>query len=149
MPADVTLYTIGYEKRSLDEFIAILRGHGVTLLIDVRDVAWSHKPGFSKQPLLAGLAKAGIRYHHAKFAGNPKSLRRGASGLPEMLDRYRTHLDANPQIVEVFAELVAAAAGERLTPAIMCFERAPADCHRTILAGRWRALTGGEVVALQ
>jgi len=137
MPDESALvFSIGYEKRSLDEFIALLKGHGVRLLLDVRDVAWSHKPGFAKAALMEGLAKQGIRYHHAKFAGNPKALRRISADLPEMLQRYRDHLAANPQIQQSFMALVRGAFSERLTPAVMCFERDPADCHRSILLER-------------
>lgn len=139
------LYTLGYEKRSLQEFLLMLGSMGITLVVDVRDVAWSHKPGFSYQPLLSALAKAGIRYHHAKWAGNPKALRRGASGIPEMLERYRGHLDANPRIVESFEKLIGAAHAEDLKACIICFEREPVECHRTILAERWSRRAGGEV----
>jgi uncharacterized protein (DUF488 family) len=143
------LYTLGYEKRSIEEFLLMLTSCGMSLVVDVRDVAWSHKPGFSYRPLLQALARAGIGYHHAKWAGNPKALRRGASGMPQMLERYERHLDANPRIVESFAALIAAAHAEGLKACIICFEREPADCHRTILAERWARRTGGEVIPLQ
>lgn len=143
------LYTLGYEKRSLEEFLLVLRSMGITLVVDVRDVAWSHKPGFSRKPLMAALAGAGIHYHHAQWAGNPKALRRGASGLPQMLERYRGHLSANPQIVESVARLIAAAHDEGLKVCIICFEREPGECHRTILAEAWAHRSAGEVVPLQ
>lgn len=136
MPAELRVYSIGYEKRSLEEFIGLLKASGITLLIDVRDVPWSHKPGFSKAPLLKALAAAGIRYHHAKFAGNPKALRRGAGGTAELLKRYQRHLDGNPQIVHDFRRLLDAAFAEGLIPVVMCFERKPEECHRSLLLGR-------------
>jgi uncharacterized protein (DUF488 family) len=69
------LYTIGYEKRSLAEYLALLREHRIAVLVDVRETPWSHKPGFSKAPLAAALEADGIEYLHAAFAGNPKWLR--------------------------------------------------------------------------
>ena len=60
------LFSVGYEGRDLDEFVRLLRAHGVTVLLDVRLNAISRKPGFSKTRLTAALADAGIRYRHAR-----------------------------------------------------------------------------------
>ena len=91
------LFTLGYEKRSIDEFVELLCEAGVTVLVDVRETAWSHKPGFSKTALGAALAVAGIAYAHAPFAGNPKSLRDVATSHAECLSRYRRYLAARPE----------------------------------------------------
>ncbi len=66
------LYTAGYEGRKPADLFASLRGAGVELLIDVRDVPISRKPGFSKTALSQGLAVAGIGYLHLKGLGDPK-----------------------------------------------------------------------------
>ena len=58
-----TLHTIGYEKRTIEEFLELLRESEIDVLIDVRETAWSHKPGFSKTAFSAaldGIAGAGI-----------------------------------------------------------------------------------------
>src|SRR5205823_6116594 len=70
-----TLYTLGYQQRSIDEFVEILDESGIDVLVDVRETAWSHKPGFSKSGFASALAARGIEYVHAEFAGNPKWLR--------------------------------------------------------------------------
>ncbi len=44
-----TLFTLGYQQRSLDEFVALLLEASIDVLVDVRETAWSHKPGFSKR----------------------------------------------------------------------------------------------------
>ncbi|MHB1329333.1 MAG: DUF488 family protein [Gemmatimonadales bacterium] len=57
-----SLCTIGYEKRSLDEFSELLRSSGVEVVLDVRETAWSHKPGFSKLPFILAERRPRRRY---------------------------------------------------------------------------------------
>ena len=66
-----TLFTVGYEGSKPSDLFASLQDNGVTLLIDVRDVPISRKPGFSKTSLSQGLDVAGIRYLHLKGLGDP------------------------------------------------------------------------------
>ena len=58
------IYTIGYEGKSIDEFIEELKNQGVKNLIDVRIRAGSRKKGFSKTALSEYLNNAGITYNH-------------------------------------------------------------------------------------
>jgi uncharacterized protein (DUF488 family) len=134
----LALFTLGYEKRTINEFIEILDEAKVDVLIDVRDVPWSHKRDFAKSKLDAHLAEAGIRYVHAGFAGNPKRLRAQGGTSEELLRIYERHLDEHPEIVERFRDLVLELDGEGRRVCIMCFERDPRDCHRSILAARWK-----------
>lgn len=133
-----TLCTLGYQQRSIDDFIALLREAAIDVVVDVRDTAWSHKPGFSKAAFSASLAGAGIEYVHAGFAGAPKWLRSIADTHREILELYGWYLGEFGEIVTTFDELVAGqhAAGKRVC--LTCFERHPDDCHRSILADRWR-----------
>jgi uncharacterized protein (DUF488 family) len=133
-----TLYTLGYQQRSIDEFVGILRETGIDVLVDVRETAWSHKPGFSKSAFAAALATRGIEYVHADFAGNPKWLRANADSHGECLEWYDRYLNDYDEIVDAFDGLVAElhAAGKRVC--ITCFERHADDCHRAILADRWK-----------
>jgi uncharacterized protein (DUF488 family) len=66
------LFTVGYEGSKPSDLFVRLQDSGVTLLIDVRDVPISRKPGFSKTSLAQGLDQAGIRYLHLKGLGDPK-----------------------------------------------------------------------------
>ena len=141
----IRLHTIGYEKRSLDEYLELLQDAGITVVVDVRQTAWSHKPGFSKGLFSAALERVGIRYVHAAFAGNPKSLRATARSHAECLDRYRGYLDERPEIVAEFDALLTDLAGEHV--AITCFERHHEDCHRSILAGAWQQYDAARDVA--
>jgi len=132
-----TLFTLGYEKRTIEEFIRLLKAAGVDVLMDVRETAWSHKPGFSKTSFTEHLAAAGIEYVHARFAGNPKTLRTRASSHRQCLALYDAYIDAEHAILEQFEDLVNIfhTLGKRVC--ITCFERHPDDCHRGIIARKW------------
>lgn len=107
------------------------------MLLDVRELAWSRKPGFSKSSLQKGLAEAGISYVHAKFAGNPKAIRRAASTHRDCLERYSDHLDRNEDVLEEFDRLVMQYVEVGIAVCLLCYERHPEDCHRSILLRAW------------
>jgi len=144
-----TIFTLGYEKRSLDEFIGILRDHAITVLVDVRETAWSHKPGFTKGPLRDALGRVGVGYVHARFAGNPKWLRDEADTNAECLAWYRWYLGEFNEIVEAFSSMVDAMVAEGERVCLVCFERHPDDCHRGIIAGEWHHRGGRRVEHLE
>jgi uncharacterized protein (DUF488 family) len=128
------LLTIGYEGRTLDEYLAILRDAGCTLLCDVRRNPFSRKPGFSKRALAEACAGAGIRYEHMPELGIASADRRGvdtAADVAALFARYRH--DAMPRLGSAIDRIAAwVASGERV--ALTCFERAPDQCHRHIVA---------------
>jgi len=134
-----TLFTLGYQQRSVKEFVSFLIDADVSILVDVRETPWSHKPGFSKRRLAKTLSAKGIRYLHARFAGNPKTIRANATSHAECLDLYDRYLDANPQVLDALNEVVGSllVAGERVC--LMCYERHPDDCHRGVLVERWQS----------
>jgi uncharacterized protein (DUF488 family) len=134
-----TLFTLGYQQRSLDEFVSILVESRIGVLVDVRETAWSHKPGFSKNALRAALAARGIEYIHADFAGNPKWLRANADSHRECLEWYSWYLGEFDEIVPAFEQLLAEQLREGKRVCVTCFERHADDCHRAILAEKWRA----------
>ena len=140
-----TLLTLGYEKRDLAEYIRLLRDARVGVVLDVRETAWSHKPGFSKTKLAEGLAAAKIRYVHAAVAGNPKELRRQAKSHADCLTTFERHLVGNPAIEHAFDSIVSECLQREERIALLCFERHPGDCHRGILADRWATRHGASV----
>ncbi len=133
-----TLFTLGYQQRTLGEFVAILLESGIDVLVDVRETAWSHKPGFSKGAFQRQLAINGIEYIHAQFAGNPKWLRATAQSHRECLDWYSWYLGEFPEIVPALEQLVAEQLSDGKRVCVTCFERHAEDCHRAILAARWQ-----------
>ena len=88
------LFTIGYEQTPAKAVLDELESAGVKLLVDVRAVASSRRPGFSKNQLAAGLDERGISYLHLKGLGTPKSGREAArSGKFGLLHKiYSAHL---------------------------------------------------------
>src|SRR6266487_2733282 len=69
------LLTVGYEGRTLPQLVRLLRGSGVTRLVDVRYRPQSRKAGFSPLPLFDALRKAGIMYESQHALGTPESIR--------------------------------------------------------------------------
>lgn len=126
------IFTIGYEKTTQPELIAALQAAGVQRLIDVRAVPLSRKPGFSKNILKAGLAEAGIDYVHLKALGTPpegrEAARKGRRGDLERI--YAGQLDL-PEAIVATAQMLELAAEK--PSALLCFERDPAACHRSLL----------------
>lgn len=128
------LYTIGYEQTPPKSVLDELEGAGVKLLVDVRAVASSRRPGFSKGALSAGLKERGIGYIHLRGLGTPKEGRIAArSGDVKTMHRiYMKHLKT-PQAKEEMDEL--AALVETSGPVcILCYERDHRVCHRTFIA---------------
>ena len=126
------IFTIGYEGATQAELVAALRDAGVARVIDVRAVPLSRKPGFSKNVLAAGLKEAGILYVHLKALGTPPAGREAArkGRWAEMNRIYAAQLET-PEAGAEGAQMIALA--EEKPSALLCFERDPAQCHRTPL----------------
>ena len=127
------LATIGYEGCTITDVVARLQAAQVRLLIDVRAVPRSRKPGFSKRQLAAGLDEAGIAYVHLQGLGTPKPGRDAVrAGHPERMHViFREHMTSDHAQAEL-AQAMALAQEKRVC--LLCFERDPACCHRTIVA---------------
>lgn len=147
-PPSPALYSLGYQLRSVDEFVQVLSRAGVDVVVDVREVPWSRKPGFSKTALEGALEAAGIAYEHARFAGNPKALRRAADSHEDCLASYAAYLDERPDLVAGLDGLVGEHLGGGRSVCLVCYERHPHDCHRSILIERLRGVRQVEVVHL-
>jgi uncharacterized protein (DUF488 family) len=90
------LWTIGYEKVGVPDFIASLQAAKVKTLIDVREVANSRRAGFSKKALAASLDEAGIAYVHMKALGTPKAGREAARRGEQEFGLSPAHLSPEP-----------------------------------------------------
>jgi uncharacterized protein (DUF488 family) len=130
----MTFYTLGYQGIDIASYVRTLKNAGVGVVIDVRETAWSYKRGFCKSALSAELLRAGIDYVHLRTAGNPKENRRTAPTMQACLKRYQKYLDKNPAgVTDLIAQLEVARKRKR-SVCLMCFERLPHECHRSILA---------------
>jgi uncharacterized protein (DUF488 family) len=139
------LFTIGYEQSNARDFFDALTRAGVATLVDVRAVAASRRPGFSKRQLAAGLDAHGMAYLHLQKLGTPKEGRLAArSGHAEtMLKIYERHLET-PEAQRALEELTALAKSGRPL-CLLCYERDPAHCHRQRLAKELRDRLGIKV----
>jgi uncharacterized protein (DUF488 family) len=146
--ASPELLTIGYEGCAITNVVACLKGAGVTLLMDVRAVPRSRKPGFSKRQLAAGLDQAGIAYVHLQGLGTPKAGRDAVrAGHPErMRVIFEEHMTSD-QAQVALAQATTLARGRRTC--LLCFERDPACCHRSIVARMVRQQTGQTIINLE
>jgi uncharacterized protein (DUF488 family) len=128
------LFTIGYEQTPAKSVLDELERAGVKLLVDVRAVASSRRPGFSKSQLAAGLDARGISYLHLRGLGTPKDGRIAArSGQFDVLQKiYARHLKT-PQAREELDEL-SALVGKSGPVCILCYERDHLHCHRRWIA---------------
>jgi len=127
------LFTVGYEGCKPSDLFANLQRNGVALLIDVRDVPISRKPGFSKTSLAQGLEQAGMRYLHLKGLGDPKPGRVAAreGRLSDFRRIFMTHM-LTTAAQQALAEAVVAASNS--IACLLCFEQDHTNCHRCIVA---------------
>ncbi|MGI9169440.1 MAG: DUF488 domain-containing protein [Caulobacteraceae bacterium] len=141
------LATIGYEAARLGDLIGRLTGAGVKTVIDVRAVAASRRPGFSKTMLAASLNEAGIDYVHLRALGTPKLGREAARAgrIGDMRAIFEAHLE-EPQAQAQLATATGLAADGPV--ALLCYEADAARCHRAIVAERVRQNLDCEVVDL-
>jgi uncharacterized protein (DUF488 family) len=139
-----TVFTLGYQLRQLPDFINLLLGAEIDTVIDVRQTPWSYRPGFSAKPLQEGLKEQNIGYITAKFAGNPKVLRTQAASHAESLELYAGHLAEQPEILQQLEDTMRPLLGAGKNVCLVCYERHPADCHRTILAYGWRDMVSAQ-----
>lgn len=139
------IFTIGYEGATVPDFVAVLTNAGVKRVIDVRALPLSRRPGFSKTPLKGALAEAGIEYVHLRALGTPAEGRAAARAgrHADMARVYAGQLELPEAIAE--GALMLELAREKPS-ALLCFEREPAHCHRTLLIDAIAA--GAEVVDL-
>jgi uncharacterized protein (DUF488 family) len=141
------LLTIGYEGCTIQDVLAELRRASVSLLIDVRAVPQSRKPGFSKRQLAAGLDENGIAYVHLQALGTPKpgrdAVRAGHPERMEVIFRDHMHSDRAQAELAQAKQLV----GERRV-CLLCFEQDPMTCHRRLVAEMITETTGQPIVHL-
>lgn len=132
------LYTIGYEGRTLDGLMEVLRDHGVKRLLDVRRRAASRRPGFAKNALAQRCEQEGIAYEHDRELGTPDHLRQlyKATGSLD-IEAYRDHL------LELSDDLQHQMGIARTTPTcLLCLERDFRMCHRQVVAEEMERLGG-------
>jgi len=123
--------TIGHSNHLIEHFLGLLEGGGVEAIVDVRSVPYSRRfPQFGRERLAQSLASRGIlyRYEGAALGGKPKG-----GGDYEALA-------ARPDFADALSRLMSTAADTTLC--LMCAEKDPLVCHRTVLVSRRLAERG-------
>jgi uncharacterized protein (DUF488 family) len=129
------IFAIGHSTRTLEQFIEILKAHGITLLADIRTIPKSrHNPQFNAESLLRELPKVGIAYRHLKELGGLRRAAKDSVNTGWENASFRGYADymQMPDFVHAIRDLMDMAKKERV--AIMCAEGNPFRCHRSLVA---------------
>jgi uncharacterized protein (DUF488 family) len=137
-----TVYTIGCSAHPIEHFIQLLKLHAIAAVADVRSVPYSRlHPQFNREPVSAVLKNSGIDYI---FLGKELGARS---------DDPNCYVNGKVQYDRIAATDLFKQGLERLERdmqarriAIMCAEKEPFQCHRTILVSRRLAERGVEVI---
>ncbi len=134
------LFTIGYEGKNLDAFLDHLEENTITCLLDVREIAFSRKKGFSKTALSEALEGRGIQYVHLKELGSPTPLRkelRSSGDYGKFFQGMDKHLDTQRESIEQAYSHVT-----KTRCCLMCYENLAAMCHRKVVARKIKERDG-------
>ena len=134
MSSPIIVLTVGHSTRTLDEFVALLRAHGVTRVADVRTVPRSrHNPQFNKDSLPESLSEAGLGYIHLAGLGGLRHARSDSVNAGWRNASFRGYADymQTPEFEENLEQLIELAKKDRV--AIMCAEAVPWRCHRSLI----------------
>ena len=124
--------TIGHSTHSIDQFCDLLLAHEVTAIADVRSAPYSrYQPEFNREALHQSLTDRNIAY---VFLGRELGARPSDPGLYED-GRVQFRRLADTKVFRTGLDRVLQGA-ERYRLALMCAEKEPLDCHRTLLVGR-------------
>jgi uncharacterized protein (DUF488 family) len=130
--AQPTLFTIGHSNHTLEKFIGLLKQHHITAIADVRSIPFSRfNPHFNREALEASLHRANISYVHM---GQQLGARRDE---PECFVGKQANYELVAQLSNFRAgidRLLAGSQQQRI--ALMCAEKDPITCHRTVLITR-------------
>jgi uncharacterized protein (DUF488 family) len=128
------ILTIGHSTHPAEEFLAILKAHGVEQLVDVRTIPKSrHNPQFNRESLERLLPTQGIAYVHMPGLGGMRHPRKDSTNTAWKNASFRGYADymQTPQFDQSLRELIEIAAKRRT--AIMCAEAVPWRCHRSLI----------------
>lgn len=129
------VWTVGHSTRTADELVALLKAHGVRMLVDVRTVPRSRRvPWFSIEALPQILSRAGIDYAHLQALGGLRKPRKDSPNDAWRNEGFRGYADhmRSREFERGLEELMGIAA--HAPTAVMCAEAVPWRCHRSLLA---------------
>ena len=128
----MSVFTIGHSTHALDSFVGLLRRHGVDEVADVRSTPYSRfNPQFNRDSLANSLVPYGIEY---VFLGHELG---GRPDDPACYENGRVRYDrvaATPVFQRGLEQVIHDSAGQSL--ALLCAEKEPLECHRTLLVAQ-------------
>ncbi len=130
-----TVFSVGHSTRTIRDFVALLRAHGVQRVIDVRTIPRSrHNPQFDRAALAKALHNAKIHYTHLAALGGLRHARRDSTNLGWHNASFRGFADymQTPEFGQGLARLIEL--GREEPCAVMCAEAVPWRCHRSLIA---------------
>lgn len=141
-----SLFTVGHSNRSLADLVALLRTAGIHTLVDVRAQPQSSRhPHFGQEPLREALTGAGIEYHWAgRQLGGHRPARADSPHTALREDGLRGYADYMDSDTFKKAAVQLIGLARRAPCAILCAERDPLNCHRSLIAD-YLTLQGVEV----
>jgi uncharacterized protein (DUF488 family) len=137
------VYTIGYEGLGIPDFIGRLKAHSITRLIDVREIPLSRKRGFSKSQLKKLVESEDIEYVHMRSLGSPTIIRlelKKNHNYDQFFLAFSDHLSKNLDSITTLHKYI-----QDGINCIMCFERFPEKCHRSVIAKKIKEYSGNEL----
>jgi uncharacterized protein (DUF488 family) len=140
--------TIGYEGATMPAVLDALGQARVELLVDIRAVANSRRPGFSKTSLAANVGTIGVEYLHLRGLGTPADGRAAARAgkHAEMRRIFLSHLATEKAQGELDTVAALVRGGRRIC--LLCFEADAVHCHRSLVANALAEKLGVEIVHL-
>jgi uncharacterized protein (DUF488 family) len=129
------MFTVGHSTHPIDEFIELLRAHGIQEVADVRTIPKSrHNPQFSEDDLRESLKQAHIRYERIEKLGGLRRTTKDSINIGWRNASFRGYADymATPEFSAGLEELIKIARSRKT--AIMCAEAVPWRCHRSLIA---------------
>jgi uncharacterized protein (DUF488 family) len=133
--SEQVVLTIGHSTRAIEEFIHLLKAHGVTRVVDVRTVPRSrHNPQFNRDTLPASLMATGVGYTHMPELGGLRHTTAASINTGWRNTSFRGYADymQTPAFTKALDELIKVAGEDRV--ALMCAEAVPWRCHRSLIA---------------
>jgi len=131
---DMTIFTVGHSTHPIDEFIGILKAHGIKKLIDVRTIPKSrHNPQFNADSLAASLRASGITYRRMESLGGLRHARKDSLNGAWRNVSFRGYADymQTEEFSTAIDQLLQR--GRTNNAVIMCAEAVPWRCHRSLI----------------
>lgn len=137
-----SIYTIGHSTMRIDEFIMLLKKHMVTALVDVRSSPYSrHNPQFNRDKFEDSLKDHGIKYI---FMGDALGARSDNPSCHEGGRVFYARLAEQAEFKKALDRIQEGSKEYRI--ALVCAEKEPLDCHRTILVAEELRKKGMDIV---